>query len=93
MAIPKGYYGRIAPRSGLGCKGLDVHAGVCDSDYRGIVMVALIDHDQTTPFVNIKKGDRIAQLVVEKIWEGSTEVVDSLDETKRGEGGFGSTGA
>lgn len=93
MAIPKGHYGRIAPRSGLALKnGIDVGAGVVDSSYRGKVGVVLFNHSDHD-FV-IKHGDRIAQLILERI---STPVLqqvedDQLDETARGEGGFGSTG-
>lgn len=93
MAIPSGYYGRIAPRSSLALKSfIDVGAGVIDSDYRGEVGVLLFNHSDI-PFV-IKKNDRIAQLIVERHY--SPEIVECseerLGETNRGEGGFGSTG-
>lgn len=91
MAIPDGYYGRVAPRSGLACKNfIDVGAGVVDSDYRGEVKVLLFNFSNED-FL-IKEGDRIAQLIVEKI--GLTELVEveNLEETERNEGGFGSTG-
>ncbi|QHN71006.1 Trimeric dUTPase domain protein [Mollivirus kamchatka] len=93
MAIPKGHYGRIAPRSGLALKnGLDVGAGVVDSSYRGKVGVILFNHSDQD--FEIKHGDRIAQLILERI---STPVLqqvqkDELGETERGEGGYGSTG-
>jgi dUTP pyrophosphatase len=94
VAIDDGYYGRIAPRSGLAYKnGIDVLAGVIDSDYRGDVGVILLNTSNTT-FV-IKNGDRIAQLVIEKIYTGGIDVVQSVADilpTARGEGGFGSTG-
>jgi dUTP pyrophosphatase len=66
IAIPEGYYGRVAPRSGLAVKhGIDVLAGVLDSDYRGHVKIVLINHSGDT--FSIKIGDRIAQLIIEKI--------------------------
>jgi dUTP diphosphatase len=92
VAIPKGWYGRIAPRSGLAAKyGIDVLAGVIDSSFRGEIKVILINHGCED--VTIKKGDRIAQLILEKCGEWEIEEVEKLDETERGEGGFGSTGA
>lgn len=93
MRIPTGYYGRIAPRSGLSLtRGLMVGAGVIDSDYRGEIKILLINPSSDN--VKIEKGMKIAQLVVEKIWEGDlVEVEDILNsETGRGESGFGSTG-
>lgn len=93
MRIPSGYYGRIAPRSGLSLnKGLMVGAGVIDSDYRGEVRILLVNPTGET--VRIEKGMKIAQLVIEKIWEGECVEVEDVDvkETERGEGGFGSTG-
>ena len=91
VAIPEGYYGRVAPRSGLAYKnGFDVLAGVVDSDYRGDVGVILINlGDKAVP---VSHGDRIAQFVIEKIGRFEPEVVDSLDDTVRSAGGFGSTG-
>lgn len=91
VALPSNSYGRVAPRSGLAVKhGIDVLAGVVDEDYRGEVKVALINLG-TEPFV-VSKGDRIAQLVIESISRPVVEVVESLEETARGAGGFGSTG-
>ena len=92
FSIPKGYYGRIAPRSGLAVKyGIDVLAGVIDSDYRGEVKIVLINHGDED--FNIKPGDRVAQLIIEKY---ASHVLikeeDNLESTHRGEGGFGSTG-
>ena len=92
IAIPPGYYGRIAPRSGLAVKhGIDVLAGVIDSDYRGEIKVILLNTDREERFY-VKKGDRIAQLIIE--WCGNHTVMDvsELDETDRGQSGFGSTG-
>lgn len=93
MAIPEGYYGRVAPKSGLASKaGLDVLAGVIDSDYRGEIIVLLINLGQSP--VVIHNGEKIAQLIFEKAVKATHfHQVESLDETKRGEGGFGSTGS
>ena len=91
VAIWSGYYGRIAPRSGLTLKhGLDVGAGVIDSDYRGNIGVILFNH--TDKDYKITKGDRIAQLIVIKITTPPIEEVGNLSTTKRGNDGFGSTG-
>ena len=91
IACPAGTYGRIAPRSGLAVKkGIDVGAGVVDADYRGPVGVVLFNLGSEEFQVN--EGDRIAQLVLEQIIMSPIEVVDKLDETVRGSGGFGSTG-
>ena len=68
LEIPKGYYGRIAPRSGLALKnGIDVMAGVIDCDYRGEIGVILYNTDNNIPF-HIKIGDRIAQIIFEKYY-------------------------
>jgi dUTP pyrophosphatase len=91
MAIPQGYYGRVAPRSGLAVKNfIDIGAGVIDADYRGEVKVLLFNFGKED--FPIKRGDRIAQLVIEVV--APTEIVETedLDNTERGEGGFGSTG-
>ena len=86
-----GTYGRIAPRSGLAAKHfIDVGAGVVDSDFRSSVLVVLFNHNRE-PF-HVGVGDRIAQLIVEKISTPKLVEVDELDETKRGAGSFGSTG-
>lgn len=91
VSIPEGCYGRVAPRSGLAVKHfIDVGAGVVDADYRGELGVVLFNFGDK-PF-EVNKGDRIAQLVIEKIWTGDLEVVQNLEETERGAGGFGSTG-
>lgn len=91
IKIPTGHYGRVAPRSGLTLKNaLDVGAGVIDEDYRGNVGVILFNHSNND-FV-IKKGDRIAQLILEKISTPEVIEVEDLDETERGEKGYGSTG-
>lgn len=92
LAIPSGYYGRVAPRSGLAVKHfIDVGAGVIDEDYRGPLGIVLFNHHQENDFT-VKKGDRIAQLLLEKIVTPDVVIVDNLDETERGADGFGSTG-
>ena len=91
IAIPPETYARVAPRSGLAVKkGLDVLAGVVDEDYRGEVKVALINLSDSV--VTLDKGERIAQLVIERIWVGDVVEVDTLPDSMRGAGGFGSTG-
>ena len=90
MVIPAGHYGRIAPRSGLAVKnGVMVGAGVIDSDYRGEIKVALATLNGV---YEIKAGDRIAQIIIEPIVTPELVQVDSLDDSERGDGGFGSTG-
>ncbi|NXG72350.1 DUT protein, partial [Baryphthengus martii] len=91
IALPSGCYGRVAPRSGLAAKHfIDVGAGVIDEDYRGNVGVVLFNFGKET--FEVKKGDRIAQLICERICYPELEEVQALDDTERGEGGFGSTG-
>ncbi len=93
MAVPQGYEVQVRPRSGLAWKkGITVlnTPGTIDADYRGEVKVVLINHG-TEPF-EIQKGERIAQLVVAEVPRVEVQIVDSLDETDRGAGGFGSTG-
>ncbi len=90
IKLQPGTYGRIAPRSGLALKfGIDIMAGVIDEDYRGEIMVLMINLG-SEPFV-IKAGDRIAQLIVEKYHNCQVLAVSNLDETDRGSAGFGST--
>uniref|UniRef100_A0A8C6T7W0 Deoxyuridine 5'-triphosphate nucleotidohydrolase n=1 Tax=Neogobius melanostomus TaxID=47308 RepID=A0A8C6T7W0_9GOBI len=91
IAVPPGHYGRVAPRSGLAVKHfIDVGAGVVDEDYRGNVGVVLFNFNKE-PF-EVKKGDRVAQLVCERICYPDLQELETLDETERGAGGFGSTG-
>jgi len=91
IAVPSGCYGRVAPRSGLAVKHfIDVGAGVVDEDYRGnvgVVMFNFADED-----FQVKKGDRVAQLILERICVAELEALPTLDNTDRGSGGFGSTG-
>ena len=90
IATPPGTYGRIAPRSGLAAKNMiTTGAGVIDADYRGIVFVLLFNHSDKD--LEVKEGDRVAQLILEKIATPEVEQVDNLDETVRGNQGFGST--
>jgi len=91
IACPDGCYARVAPRSGLAHKHfIDVGAGVIDQDYRGNVGVILFNFGEE-PF-EVMKGDRIAQLILERIYTPEIEEQASLDVTQRGAGGFGSTG-
>lgn len=91
IAVPIGTYGRVAPRSGLASKHfIDTGAGVIDADYRGPVGVLLFNFSETD--FKISQGDRIAQLVLEKIITPEVAEVKSLEATDRGAGGFGSTG-
>lgn len=91
IAFPQGYYARVAPRSGLAWKNsIDVGAGVIDVDYRGPVGVILFNHSDEE--FKITRGDRIAQLILERISTPDVVEVDDLDETERNAGGFGSTG-
>ena len=90
VAVPAGFYGRVAPRSGLAVEhGLDVLAGVVDSDYRGEVVCVLINHGAAP--LRIEAGRRMAQLIVEAIITPRPQWAESLDETERGAGGFGSS--
>ena len=91
IACPDGTYARIAPRSGLAVKKfIDVGAGVVDADYRGPVGVVLFNFGDED-FV-VEKGDRVAQLILEKVSMVGAEEVEELTDTERGAGGFGSTG-
>ena len=90
LQIPAGHVGLIWPRSGLAVRhGIDTLAGVIDSDYRGEVQVVLVNHGAET--VRIAAGDRIAQIVFQKV-ERASLTKDALSTTARGDGGFGSTG-
>lgn len=93
IALPEGYEAQIRPRSGLAFKngiGLVNSPGTIDADYRGeikVIMINLGSEDFT-----IKRGDRVCQMVINKIEQVNWEVTDTLEETVRGEGGFGHTG-
>lgn len=93
IAVPHGYEAQVRPRSGLAVKhGISVvnTPGTVDSGYRGIVGVILINHGNEA--YKIEKGTRIAQMVINRIEFADIKDVEELDETARGEGGFGSTG-
>ena len=93
MAIPEGLVGLIFGRSGMACKrGLAPanKVGVIDSDYRGEIMVCLHNHGNTEQ--TVENGERIAQIAFVPYYAADFELVDELDQTVRGEGGFGSTG-
>src|SRR5689334_24205964 len=91
VAIPHGFYGRIAPRSGLAAQhGLDVLAGVIDSDYRGELCCLLYNTGDAA--ITLPAGSKICQLIIEKIVAPKAVWSNELDETARGAGGFGSTG-
>lgn len=90
-SLPTGVYGRIAPRSGLTLKhGIQTGAGVIDPDFTGELKVILFNHG-SEPFV-IKKGNRIAQMILERCETPLIEEVEELKQTQRGERGFGSSG-
>lgn len=93
IEIPRGYEGQVRPRSGLALRhGISMvnTPGTIDSDYRGEIAIILINHGQDV--VKLEKGERIAQLVICPVTHAEIEVAESLEETMRGEGGFGSTG-
>ena len=92
IGIPPGYYGRVAPRSGLAVKfGIDVLAGVVDSGYRGEVGVVLQNLSDNA--FNYKEGERVAQLILEQCNTIEWVKVNELDDSQRSDGGFGSTGS
>jgi dUTP pyrophosphatase len=94
LAIPPGYAGLVLPRSGLALRhGVTVlnAPGLIDAGYRGEVQVLLINHDPASPVV-LERGERIAQLVIQKVDSVELIEVDELSATERGTGGFGSTG-
>lgn len=91
MEIPSGYYGRVAPRSGLSVHhNIDIAAGVIDSDYRGAISVVMCNNSSDT--FEVRPGDRIAQLIITKITTRPLKIVKQLRDTRRGEGAYGSTG-
>ena len=91
MAIPEGHAGLIWPRSGMAVKqGVEVFAGVVDSGYRGEVMDCL--YNSSSSPVEISKGDRIAQMLIQPVPLVRIAEVSNLDDTSRGDGGFGSSG-
>ncbi|MGA5744313.1 deoxyuridine 5'-triphosphate nucleotidohydrolase [Rothia sp. HMSC069C03] len=94
IALPEGYVGLVHPRSGLAIKnGITIvnAPGTVDSGYRGELMVTLLNTDKTKSF-HVQRGDRIAQLVIQKYEHATFTVVDELEQTERGSSGFGSSG-
>ena len=94
IALPEGYVGLVHPRSGLATKnGITIvnAPGTVDSGYRGELMVTLLNTDKTKSF-HVQRGDRIAQLIIQKYEHATFTVVDELDQTERGSSGFGSSG-
>lgn len=93
VAIPEGFEAQIRPRSGLAVKhgiGLINSPGTIDADYRGEVKIAVINLGKK-PYI-FKRGDRVAQMVIKRVYQARLEVVERLDETERNTGGFGHTG-
>jgi dUTP pyrophosphatase len=93
VSIPRGYEGQIRPRSGLALKygiGVANSPGTIDSDYRGEIGIILINWGKRS--FTVKRGDRIAQLVISKVCRADMIAVEDLDSTPRGEGGFGHSG-
>jgi dUTP pyrophosphatase len=94
MALPHGYEAQVRPRSGLAVKhGISIvnSPGTIDCDYRGEVKVGLINLGQS-PYT-LRRGERIAQIVIQRVAQARIRLVAELDETQRNDGGFGSTGA
>lgn len=91
VAIPEGFYGRVAPRSGLAAnQGLDVLSGVIDADYRGEVICLLYNTGDQA--IVLPAGSKICQMIIEQIITPTPAWEENLEETARGAGGFGSTG-
>jgi dUTP pyrophosphatase len=93
IALPRGFEAQIRPRSGLAVKhgiGIINSPGTIDADYRGEIKVGLINLGEAT--YTIHRGDRIAQMVIQQVYQARFRMVEELDETDRGDGGFGSTG-
>lgn len=90
LEIPRGCYGRLASRSSLAVRGVDVTGGVIDADYRGEIKIMLVN--QGNQEISFEVGDRIAQVVLEKISDVSVMESHELSNTRRGAGGFGSSG-
>jgi dUTP pyrophosphatase len=93
MALPEGFEAQIRPRSGLAIKhgiGVVNSPGTIDCDYRGEVKIGLINYGEE-PFI-FKRGDRVAQMVITRVWRAEVELTDTLEETERNGGGFGHTG-
>lgn len=100
IQLPEGYEATVRPRSGCSLKGIpdecnlrhnaDALLGTIDTDYRGEIKMIVVNHEDEEFFLS--DGQRIAQLVISPVFTGEVEMVDNLDDTERGEGGFNSTG-
>ena len=93
VSVPLGYEAQIRPRSGLALKhgiGLVNSPGTIDSDYRGEVGIIMTNWGSES--FPIRRGDRIAQMIISRVYKADFSVTDSLDDTSRGQGGFGHTG-
>lgn len=93
VAIPAGFEIEVRPRSGLAVKhgiGLINSPGTIDADYRGEIMIAVINHGKDS--FTFRRGDRIAQMLVKKVYQAKIETAEELEDTARGAGGFGHTG-
>jgi len=93
VAVPKGFEAQIRPRSGLAVKhgiGIINSPGTIDSDYRGEVKIAVINLGEKS--YTFHRGDRIAQMIIKRVYQAEIKLVEELDETKRNTGGFGHTG-
>ncbi len=93
ISIPAGFEAQVRPRSGLASKhgiGIINSPGTIDADYRGEIKIALINLGDR-PYT-VRRGDRIAQLVIQRVYQAQLKLVDTLDETQRNDGGFGHTG-
>ncbi len=93
IALPAGFEAQIRPRSGLALKhGVTLlnTPGTIDADYRGEIQLIIINHG-SRPFT-VNRGERMAQMVIQKVWQGVFREIVELEDTSRGEGGFGSTG-
>ena len=93
MAIPHGFEAQIRPRSGLAVKhgiGIINSPGTIDADYRGEIKIGVVNHGEKN--FTFRRGDRIAQMVIKRVYRTKLEVVETLDETDRNTGGFGHTG-
>jgi dUTP pyrophosphatase len=93
IALPDGYEAQIRPRSGLAVKhgiGLINSPGTIDADYRGEIRIAVINLGDES--YTIRRGERIAQMIIQRVYQARLKIVETLDDTERGDGGFGHTG-
>lgn len=92
IRVPKGCYGRVAPKSGLAKEGIWINAGVIDRNYTGNIIVSMYKDRSNGKVYSIKKGAKVAQLILERITKCPIDIVDKLPETVRSDRGFGSSG-